>query len=52
MKELYYLIYWPEWQELANHPDFEEYSSLNTKGSDLYGPCYFIEKEWYDNLKK
>lgn len=52
MFDLYYCIYWPDWQELAEHPDFEEHSSPGVNGSDLYGPYYFVEKEWFDNLKQ
>lgn len=49
--DLYYCIYWPEWQELTKYPDFEEHSSIGSNDSDICGPYYFVEKEWFDNLK-
>ena len=44
MKELYYLVHWPESQELMDIEGFDEHSSLYfyESGAD------FVEKDWYD----
>lgn len=44
MKELYYLVHWPESQELMEIEGFDEHSSLYLDES----AAYFVEKDWYD----
>jgi hypothetical protein len=46
MKELYYLVHWPESQELIEIEGFEEHSSLVIDE----GASYFVEKDWYDDM--
>ena len=48
MKELYYLVHWPESQELMDIEGFYEHSSLHLDESS----AYFVEKDWYDENVK
>ena len=44
MKELYYLVHWPDSQELMEIEGIYEHSSLYLDESS----AYFVDKDWYD----